>query len=216
MISTRTGPVEKLKQGLRWLRREPERLLHPLRRRWAKKRLAEVPSPQTILVVCHGNICRSPYAAAKLRALLRERGDRGVRIDSAGFVGPHRESPPEAIDVASARGFDLRRHRSRVISLESAQRAGLIIVMEPGQAHQVHRRFGVPAERLLVLGDLDPEPIRTRVILDPVLKPRSVFVECYDRIDRCLAGLVDLLWKPLPGGQRGPGSDTGKQQPPED
>lgn len=215
MISTRTGSLEKLKQGLRWLRREPERLCHPLRRRWAKRRVAELPSPQTVLVVCYGNICRSPYAAAKLRGLLRERGNQLVRVDSAGFVGPHRESPPEAIDAASARGFDLRRHRSRVISPESAQRAGLIVVMEPGQARDVHRRFGIPVERLLVLGDLDPEPIHTRLILDPVLKPRAVFVECYDRIDRCLVGLVDLLWKPLPGGQRGPGGDSGNQQPPE-
>lgn len=174
--------------------------------------MTEAVATESVLVMCYGNICRSPYAAAKLRGLLRERGNQQVRVDSAGFVGPHRESPPEAIDEASARGFDLRRHRSRVISLESAQRAALIVVMEPGQAREVHRRFGIPVERLLVLGDLDPEPIRTRVILDPVLKPRTVFAECYDRIDRCLAVMVDLVWKPLPGRQRGPGGDAGEQQ----
>lgn len=206
----RRGLVEDLKNGLRWLRREPERLLHPLRRRWTRGRLAQAPSPQTILMICHGNICRSPYAAAKLRALLPP--SAAVRVDSAGFMGPHREPPPEAIAVASARGFDLRRHRSRVISPEAAQRAGLIVVMEPGQAREVHRRFGISAERLLVLGDLDPEPIRTRLIVDPVLKSRAVFAECYDRIDRCLAGLVDLLWKPLPRSQRGPRGDSGEQQ----
>ena len=212
MISTTKRPLDPVRGLLRTLRYAPERLLHPWRHRLARGRMIEAGATETVLVMCYGNICRSPYAAAKLRRLLRERGDQAVRVDSAGFVGPHRESPPEAMDEASARGLDLRRHRSRVISAESAQRAGLIVVMEPGQAREVHRRFGIPVERLLVLGDLDPEPIRTRVILDPVLKPRAVFAECYDRIDRCLAVMVDLVWKPLPGRQRGPGGDSGEQQ----
>ena len=216
MISTSRRPFDRLKDFVRASRRVPERLLHPWRRRAALSQISEAGAPLTVLVVCSGNICRSPYAAAKLRALLRERGHQGVRVDSAGFVGSHREPPTEAIEAGSARGLDLRRHRSRVISAEAAGRADLIVVMEPGHVGQVLSRFPVPRERLLVLGDLDPQPIGTRMIRDPVQQSRAVFLQCYSRIDRCLAAMVDLLWKPLPGGQRGPGSDSGKQQPPED
>src|SRR5712692_6549405 len=62
------------------LRTAPVRLLHALRRRAAREALRER-APQSILVVCHGNICRSPFAAAVLRQAL---GPDGVRIDSAG------------------------------------------------------------------------------------------------------------------------------------
>ena len=49
------------------VRHTPERLLHPLRRRRAAEALRRRPRPASVLVVCHGNICRSPFAAAALR-----------------------------------------------------------------------------------------------------------------------------------------------------
>jgi hypothetical protein len=53
---------------------------------------------------------------------------------------------------------------------------------------QFRRRAGV-----LLLGDLDPGPIRTRAIRDPVEQPVQVFREVYARIDRCLEELVRAL-----------------------
>src|SRR2546427_12540743 len=44
----------------------PARLLHPWRRRAARETL-RTRALRSILVVCHGNICRSPVAAALLR-----------------------------------------------------------------------------------------------------------------------------------------------------
>jgi hypothetical protein len=57
------------------LRRTLERLLHPLYRRHAHAALRGRVRPGAMLVVCHGNICRSPFAAALLeRGLRRARG----------------------------------------------------------------------------------------------------------------------------------------------
>jgi protein-tyrosine phosphatase len=182
------------RRWLRWagtLRRLPERLLHPLRRQRARARLRRR-LPGSILFVCHGNICRSPYAAAALRRLLPT-GTR-VRVDSAGFVGPFRSPPPEAIAVAASRGLDLARHQSKQLARELVRGADLVVVMEPGQAHALWTRFGRVPGRVLVLGDLDPLPIATRSIRDPIEQPWEVFEESYTRIDRCLSALILAIW----------------------
>ena len=69
----------------------------------------------------------------------------------------------------------------------------LVVVMEPGQVDAL-RSFGRTKQPVLVLGDLDPRPAIERTIRDPVEQPRIVFAETYDRIDRCLAALVNTTW----------------------
>src|SRR6266700_3534397 len=97
----------------RGLRHAPDRLLHPLRRRTASRALRARPWPRTILVVCHGNICRSPFAAGLLARAL---GPAGTRVASAGFVGPGRPAPAEGSIAAARRGIDLSRHRSQLLT----------------------------------------------------------------------------------------------------
>ena len=55
------------------LRRLPERVRHRARRRAALARQSVAGRPQRVLILCYGNICRSPYAEARLRRLLDER-----------------------------------------------------------------------------------------------------------------------------------------------
>ncbi|HEY6807784.1 MAG TPA: hypothetical protein VI160_03260, partial [Gemmatimonadales bacterium] len=66
---------------LRTVRRTPERLMHRMRGRSA--RAAVRGSTRTILVICHGNICRSPFAA---RLLERTLAPAGIRVLQAGFI----------------------------------------------------------------------------------------------------------------------------------
>src|SRR6266480_5816007 len=77
----------------RTLRNTPDRLLHARRRREARGRLAGR-RPASVLVICHGNICRSPFAAA---LLARELAPHGIPVTSAGFIGAGRPAPPEAL-----------------------------------------------------------------------------------------------------------------------
>lgn len=170
-----------------------QRLLHPLRRRKAVGVLRGRPRPGTLLVVCHGNICRSPFAAALLRQAL---GPVGVRVDSAGFVRPERPAPPEAVAAAARRGVDLAGHRSRLLTPDLARAADLIVVMDPVQQRHVRERFGRAARDLIVLGDLDPAPPeggRVRTIVDPIGQGSAVFETSYARIERCVAGVVSVL-----------------------
>lgn len=170
----------------------PGRLLHPWRRR-AARAVLRGRLPRTIVVVCHGNICRSPLAAALLRRAL---GHKGIRVESAGFVRSHRPAPPEAVAAAARHGVDLSDHRSRLLTPDLARSAELIVVMDPGQQREVRERFGRPGRDLIVLGDLDPAPLGgggTRAIRDPMGQGPDVFEASYARIERCVAALVSVL-----------------------
>ncbi len=145
-------------------------------------------------MVCHGNICRSPYAAGRLQALLTVHGLH-ADIESAGFIGPDRPSPGNAIATASTRGIDLKPHRSQLLTQKLVDAAGLIVVMEARQAAALRVVFGAVRAPILILGDLDPLPAETRTVRDPALQPRAVFAESYDRIDRCTEALVHAAWK---------------------
>jgi protein-tyrosine phosphatase len=183
----------------RGLRHAPDRLLHRLRRRAAKRALRERPWPRTILVVCHGNICRSPFAAGLLSRAL---GPRGTLVASAGFVGPGRAAPAEGSIAAARRGMDLSGHRSQLLTPVLAAEAQVIVVMDARQQRMVCERFGRAPSDVIVLGDLDPEPIATRAIHDPVDQPLEAFEESYGRIERCVEVFIGAL--PLPAPMSGP------------
>ena len=171
------------------LLRAPARLLHPLRRRAARAALRGR-APRTIVVVCHGNICRSPLAAALLRQAL---GPTGIRVESAGFIGPNRPAPRDAVAAAARRGVDLSDHRSRLLTPDLVRSADLLVVMEPEQQRAVCERFGRWPRDVIVLGDLDPAPLEARTIRDPIEQGPDVFEESYARIEICVAALVRVL-----------------------
>ena len=166
----------------------PDRILHPRRHSAARRRLAGIGRPRSILVVCHGNICRSPYLHAVLQRALPD-----VAVSSAGFVGRDRCVPVHSLEVSERRGIDLSGFRSQALTLENVRRADLIIVMESNQARYMERVFGVRAERLVIAGDLDPVTGLTRSIRDPWMQSIRVFESCFDRLDRCALTLDAAL-----------------------
>jgi protein-tyrosine phosphatase len=169
-----------------------DRALHPLRARKARELLAGYPA-RRILVLCHGNICRSPFLQASLAKHLGALGRADIQVSSAGFIGQDRSSPELALSVAREMGFDLRSHRSALLTATDLQRADLVVVMSAGQATDTHWR-GAPARTpVVILGDLDTENIGQRTIVDPWNCDESVFRESYRRIDRCAKQLAILV-----------------------
>lgn len=191
VAEARLSPGRRLAQTLWHL---PERLLHPLWRRRALARLRAASPPRSVVFVCHGNICRSPYAAAAFVERLAPSLRPGVRVDSAGFTGPGRASPPEAVAVAARHGVALGSHRAQLVPPGAINSWELVVVMEPGQAWALHTLFGHNGRQLVVLGDLDPAPFGRRTIADPVKQPEAAFESSYARIDRCLEQLVGTLF----------------------
>lgn len=88
---------------------------------------------ETVLVVCVGNICRSPLGERLLQASLPE-----LTVTSAGLgamVGS--AADPLAAEVAAAHGVSLAGHVARQFTAELGAGQDLILVMEPGHRHQI-------------------------------------------------------------------------------
>jgi|SRR5690348_540290 len=180
---------QSLRRLARTLWRMPERLLHPLRRGAVLRRLRASPRPRGVLFVCHGNICRSPYAAAYLKRLLPSQWREAIQVESAGFIGPGRPCPQSAVELAAAQGLDLSQHRSQALSPQAVDRKDLLVVMSSRQRQMLQARYGRARRDIVVLGDLDPEPIDTREIEDPVDRPGEILRRSYARIERCVRAL---------------------------
>jgi protein-tyrosine phosphatase len=165
----------------------PDRVLHSRRRSLALRRVSAGPRPRRILIVCYGNICRSPYLQAVLQRRLPD-----VRVTSAGFVGGGRPVPSFSLSLSARRGLDLSGFRSQSVTKEKVKTADLIIVMDASQARHITKGFGGAAARIVIAGDLDPT-VAPRTIRDPWNQSIEVFEASFNRLDRCAAALLAAL-----------------------
>jgi len=98
---------------------------------------AEETRAPTVLVVCTGNLCRSPVAAALLERQLAQSGI-DASIESAGTGAPLRQIPDRRLlKAARDAGLDLNGHRSEQLTAERIARADLILTMSAGHDAEV-------------------------------------------------------------------------------
>ena len=154
-----------------------------------------------ILVVCTGNICRSPMAEGLLRQMLSSTRQADSRVRSAGTHGLDTEPASAfAIEAAAELGVDISGHRARSLDREMVSRADLILVMEPFHEEIVARALSEGERgRLRLLADFE-QPRQSDTIDDPYQKPLSVYRDCLQRIRRCLDGVVRELGSTGPDG----------------
>lgn len=189
-LLTRIRDAEFLRAPARLVRARLVGWIHPTVRRRAQEQVGSLPPRPNLLFICLGNICRSPYAAEALR--VRAEGLLGT-VASAGFIGPGRPSPFEAVDEAALRGVDLTPHRSRIVVPGDARDNHLLVVMERGQSTRLQTELGIPSAQILLLGDLDPVTPDRRLIPDPFGQGPAAFRDAYDRIDRTLEAFLQHL-----------------------
>ena len=87
----------------------------------------------SVLIVCMGNICRSPTAEAVLRAKVAQAGlTKQVHIESAGTHNYHPGSPPDERTQVHAlrRGYDLSRLKARQVTPDAYADFDLILAMD--------------------------------------------------------------------------------------
>ncbi|KJY85174.1 protein tyrosine phosphatase [Vibrio galatheae] len=84
-----------------------------------------------ILVVCMGNICRSPTGEAVLRAKSEQLGIP-VEVDSAGTIGYHQGNPPDlrAKEAGERRGYSFKGIRSRKVASHDFEEFDLILAAD--------------------------------------------------------------------------------------
>ncbi|MEP7070593.1 MAG: low molecular weight protein-tyrosine-phosphatase [Usitatibacter sp.] len=105
-----------------------------------------------VLVVCTGNICRSPTGEGVLRKLVLEQGlgDR-IRVASAGTHDYHVGEPPDPRTVkhASQRGYDLSAQRAARVTKADFDSFDYILAMDRGHL-RILRQMQPPGARAKV------------------------------------------------------------------
>ncbi|TDK28745.1 low molecular weight phosphotyrosine protein phosphatase [Luteimonas aestuarii] len=107
-----------------------------------------------LLVVCLGNICRSPMAEGALRFRLQQAGlgDR-VQVDSAGTGDWHVDEPPDrrAIATAASHGVDISTLRGRQLHVDDFQRFDWLLCADRTNLREVRARAPRDARAEIVL-----------------------------------------------------------------
>lgn len=140
-----------------------------------------------VLVVCVGNICRSPMAEAMLRQ--RVRNDR-VAISSAGTHAMLRSTiDPFAKAVLQVNGVDPHGHRSRQIDRQMLHDADLILLMEHRQMQSVLKLAPEVRGKTFLIGKWQQE----MEIADPYRRPQLAFEQTYELLSRCVDDWLPYL-----------------------
>ncbi len=153
-----------------------------------------------VLVVCSGNICRSPMAAAYLRRRLNRSGMEHVVVASAGTLGINGSPASEdAIRAMSEIGVDLEAHRSRGVSAADVQASDLIVAMERDHLEALADRFpdGHGSRFLLRAFEAGAQPASDAPDLeDPICEPIEMYRKQLEVIRTCVDHLVLYLKHP--------------------
>ena len=145
--------------------------------------------PRRVLMVCMGNICRSPTAEAVLRHHAQARG-LAVEVDSAGTENYHVGDPPDprSIQHARRRGYDLTELRARQLSAEDFVRFDVILAADELNLRTIRRQC--PAEHLDKLGlFLGTEPLP-----DPYYGEAADFEKVLDLVEKRVDFLLSHWW----------------------
>jgi protein-tyrosine phosphatase len=109
-----------------------------------------------VLVICTGNICRSPMAEGFLRSVLQRRfGSEAPAVSSAGTQGWEGSgAQPESIVAASEREVDIEDHVARRLTPAMIERADLVLAMAGEHRDAVVHAVPGAAERTFTLKEL--------------------------------------------------------------
>lgn len=152
-----------------------------------------------VLMVCMGNICRSPTAEAVLRHKLQQAGlHERVQVDSAGTHAYHVGSPPDERSQkhARARGYDLATLRARKFDPSDLDYFDLILAMdwdnlalleEACPSSQPVRR---KLRRLTEFVANDSVHVGAQVVPDPYYGGPAGFDAVLDLVEAACDGLV--------------------------
>ncbi len=143
-----------------------------------------------ILLVCVGNICRSPIAELLMRQALR---GHEFEIGSAGLAAlAGQPMDTTAAELLSWHGLDPSAHRARQLTLELLRRHELILAMEQAQLAQIGRLAPEAVGKVFLLDKW----VASRDIPDPYRQPRGMFERVYAMIEQGVQAWLPRLQNP--------------------
>lgn len=137
-----------------------------------------------ILIVCTANICRSPVAAALLEDRLQQKGLKDWQVSSAGtWATAPREASRYSAEVMKRAGYDLSRHRSRMIEEAHLAEADLVLTMEDGHAEALRAEFPQHAPKIFMISEMVSQ---TYNVPDPYGGPLVEYERMYVNLSKVI------------------------------
>lgn len=145
----------------------------------------------SILVVCVGNICRSPLGERLLEKKLLDRG-LDITVASAGIAALEGHGADEdAASVALARNVSLDGHAARQFSYEIGAAHALILVMEAGHKWEIVKTAPDLSGRIMLFDHW----IGAAGIPDPYRRSIAFHEEVFTQVEKAASAWVDKLQK---------------------
>jgi protein-tyrosine-phosphatase len=108
-----------------------------------------------ILVVCTGNICRSPMAEGFLREELADRGIQSITVSSCGVAAwDGGQATVEAVEAMHERGIDIGGHAARRLAHWMLEETDLVLTMAVEHREAVDRMDPEVADRAFTIKEL--------------------------------------------------------------
>lgn len=140
-----------------------------------------------ILIVCVGNICRSPTAEYLLRQQL---ASTGAAVESAGLgalVG--KPMDPFALQLLAEHGLDGSPHRARQLTTSMLRDADLVLGMEREHVARMMRQVPEASGKVMLFDRWGPGCD----VADPYRQSREAFEHVYETIDRTVRSWLSYL-----------------------
>ncbi|NVC64589.1 low molecular weight phosphotyrosine protein phosphatase [Vibrio sp. 05-20-BW147] len=133
-----------------------------------------------ILVVCVGNICRSPTGERVLQKLLPNKtvASAGIAAEKSRLIG--KPADAMAIEVARENGVDVENHQSQQLTPALCSQYDLILVMEKGHMEALTQISPEARGKTMLFGQW----IGQQEIPDPYRQSKEAFVHAYQLIDK--------------------------------
>ena len=142
-----------------------------------------------VLVVCVGNICRSPMGEALLARELHNAGHDRIQVSSAGLsalVGRPADIMAQAL--MRREGIDISAHRARQLTLDLISGADLILVMETEHRRAVEVMSPSARGKVYRLGEW-----RKADVPDPYQQSEEIFVHALTLVKHFVADWLPKL-----------------------
>lgn len=148
-----------------------------------------MPEVPLLMVVCTGNICRSPMAEAVLRQQLAER-DIDAEVASCGLAAPVGRRPhPYALQVNAQQGIAIPDDKHSIACASALlKRAMLILVMDNQHRYDILKRYPFVSGKTFLLGHWLGEEIP-----DPLHSPVTAFEAVFEQVDQGSRLWIDHL-----------------------
>jgi len=157
--------------------------------------MKELNKTKKVLMVCLGNICRSPLAHGLLQQKVEEKGLNWI-VDSAGTGAYHVGQLPDSrsIEIAAKHNLDITNQRARQFVKDDFENFDLIFAMDASNYNNILSLTNNQADKdkvLLLLNESHAN--ENRQVPDPYYGGESGFKDVYDMIDLATDCLIERL-----------------------